>query len=72
VAVIIGILEAADCGSCGANTPGQFSLADTRFRPKIVNLPRNLSVENLLLVFLDELRVLSDVPVIGPLAVSAN
>src|ERR1035438_9990028 len=64
VALIIGGFQPADRGSTGAYPLGQFALGNPRLRPKVIDLPRDFSVQYLFLVFLNALGIVADVAII--------
>src|ERR1017187_5515352 len=67
VPLVVGILKAAN-GRFGRVHPvGQLLLRETRFHPEVVNLSRDLSVDDLLFIFLFALRVTGNIAVVEKL-----
>lgn len=67
VPLVIGVLQPADGGFGGAHPVGQLLLRKASFGPKLVNLPRDLGVDDLLFVFTFALGVARDVAVVKKL-----
>ena len=49
---VIGILKPADYRCGGPDFLGKLTLAQSRFGPEVINLPRNFCVDDLFFVFL--------------------
>ena len=61
---VVGVLKAADYRCCGPEFFRELALAQPRFGTQIINLARDIGIDDLLFVLLNEFRVVPDITVI--------